>query len=222
MFKMNQIVNSEELLASLGDGTSQLEMRVGLHSGKVTAGVLRGEKARFQLFGDTVNTASRMESNGQKGRIQVSQSTADCLVAAGKNKWLTSREDLVEAKGKGKMQTYWVTVGAEKSLRTSSTDCEHLDDSGLNPNAFPSRRSSTTSRTIESSGYNTDAENAFLHRTPGAIESSDYITDAENAFLPTTPRRIESSDYISEAEQAFPPTTSRAGESTGYITDVEV
>jgi class 3 adenylate cyclase len=45
--------------------------------GPTTAGVLRGEKSRFQLFGDTVNTAARMESTGQKGRIHVSQKTAD-------------------------------------------------------------------------------------------------------------------------------------------------
>jgi class 3 adenylate cyclase len=46
-----------ELEALLGPGTSDLALRVGLHSGAVTAGVLRGEKSRFQLFGDTVNTA---------------------------------------------------------------------------------------------------------------------------------------------------------------------
>lgn len=76
-------------------------MRVGIHSGPVTAGVLRGDKGRFQLFGDTVNTASRMESNGVKGRIHCSQTTADLLP----QRWLTAREDKVFAKGKGEMQT---------------------------------------------------------------------------------------------------------------------
>ena len=47
---------TKELELSLGPGTADLGIRIGLHSGPVTAGVLRGEKARFQLFGDTMNT----------------------------------------------------------------------------------------------------------------------------------------------------------------------
>merc|ERR1712241_1494466 len=99
---------TKSLEVTLGPDTSDLAMRFGLHSGQVTAGVLRGQKSRFQLFGDTVNTAARMESTGKPNKIQVSQSTADLLKKAKKNRWLHAREEMVEAKGKGLMMTYWV------------------------------------------------------------------------------------------------------------------
>lgn len=91
--------------------TSELEMRFGLHSGPVTAGVLRGEKSRFQLFGDTVNTAGRMESSGWRNRIHISQETANHIINGGKSSWIKTREELVSIKGKGDMQTYWLDFG---------------------------------------------------------------------------------------------------------------
>lgn len=104
----------KQLEVDLGPDTGDLKLRTGLHSGPVTAGVLRGERARFQLFGDTVNTCSRIESTGKAGRIHVSQTTADILVNSGKAHWLVARTDKVVAKGKGELQTFWLSPEEDK------------------------------------------------------------------------------------------------------------
>lgn len=51
-----------------------------------------------------MNTAARIESTGERGRIQISQDTADLLIAAGKSDWISKRENKINAKGKGEMQ----------------------------------------------------------------------------------------------------------------------
>jgi hypothetical protein len=88
---------------------------MGLHSGPVTAGVLRGERSRFQLFGDTMNTAARIESTGKASSIHLSQETANLLIAAGKVKWVTPREDKVNAKGKGELTTFFLEINRSQS-----------------------------------------------------------------------------------------------------------
>lgn len=97
----------------LGEDTGSLRLRVGCHSGPVTAGVLRGDKGRFQLFGDSVNTAARMESNGKPGRVQISSDMARQLALAGKHHWYATG-DKITAKGKGEMQCYWLKDHIEK------------------------------------------------------------------------------------------------------------
>lgn len=108
----------------LGPDTTDLGLRIGLHSGPVTGGVLRGERARFQLFGDTMNTASRIESTGLMNKIHVSQETANQLIDHGKGHWISKREDLVVAKGKGEMQTYWLNRRGKHSSSSNTDNSE--------------------------------------------------------------------------------------------------
>ena len=76
----------------------------------------------FDQIHALAQTASRMESTGEGGRIQVSQATADLLIAAGKSKWITPREDKILAKGKGEMSTWWVAVSSEASTTMSMSE----------------------------------------------------------------------------------------------------
>eukprot|EP00522_Entomoneis_paludosa_P017187 CAMPEP_0172444826 /NCGR_PEP_ID=MMETSP1065-20121228/4825_1 /TAXON_ID=265537 /ORGANISM="Amphiprora paludosa, Strain CCMP125" /LENGTH=1178 /DNA_ID=CAMNT_0013195527 /DNA_START=75 /DNA_END=3611 /DNA_ORIENTATION=+ len=116
------------MVVELGPDTEELGLRIGLHSGPVTAGVLRGERARFQLFGDTVNTTARMESTGLPNKVHISQETADLLTAAGKSAWLRTRRETVVAKGKGELQTYWLESTGEANTVTTAGESD-VDDS---------------------------------------------------------------------------------------------
>lgn len=104
-----------------------------MHSGPVTGGVLRGKNARFQLFGDTMNQASRMESTGIKSRIQMSATTAQLLIDGGKGKWLEKRPDKVDVKGKGLQQTYFykLPVTRQETASVVSTSEEENKTNGL-------------------------------------------------------------------------------------------
>jgi class 3 adenylate cyclase len=128
---MEDFIEELDVLAlKFGPDTTDLGLRCGIHSGVVTMGVLRNERARFQLFGDCVNTASRMESTSDPGCIQVSRETADLLFEAGKGKWISPRGETVVAKGKGIMDTFWLDITRVKDSRVlTETDSSISDDS---------------------------------------------------------------------------------------------
>ena len=83
-----------------------IRVRIGLHVGPVTAGVIGTQRMQYDVWGDTVNIASRMESTSEAGRVQVSHAFVDAIGLEQDTRFVERGE--IDIKGKGLMTTYWL------------------------------------------------------------------------------------------------------------------
>lgn len=103
------VTAAKEIIAYMSDRRAQLgdktfEIRIGIHSGEVVAGIVGVKKFAYDIWGDTVNTAARMEQNSEAGKINISQTTYELV----KDSYACTYRGEIEAKNKGMLRMYFV------------------------------------------------------------------------------------------------------------------
>ncbi|MCW5908561.1 MAG: tetratricopeptide repeat protein [Chitinophagales bacterium] len=88
-----------------GDRHGLYDIRIGINSGNVVAGIVGVKKFAYDIWGDTVNTAARMEQNGEAGKVNISETTYELV----KNKFSCEYRGEIDAKNKGKLKMYFVS-----------------------------------------------------------------------------------------------------------------
>eukprot|EP00002_Diphylleia_rotans_P011030 TRINITY_DN218_c0_g1_i1.p1 TRINITY_DN218_c0_g1~~TRINITY_DN218_c0_g1_i1.p1 ORF type:complete len:1005 (-),score=206.08 TRINITY_DN218_c0_g1_i1:560-3574(-) len=107
-----------------------IQVTIGIHTGPVVAGVIGKTKFLYDLWGDSVNTASRMQSHGETGKIHVTSEFQELL----KTQFEFEKRSMIEVKGKGLMQTYYL-LGKSTHVVSSTSSHDNIDKQAADPSA---------------------------------------------------------------------------------------
>ncbi|KAF0971866.1 hypothetical protein FDP41_010089 [Naegleria fowleri] len=145
-------ISSSSIVSLNIDQIHQVDIRVGLNTGAVVAGVIGTKKFAYDLWGDTINVASRMESTSLSGRIQISRSTYERVHDLD----LQFEERKIEVKGKGVMQSYLLSEKAHERAVLTTEEIEELRD-------------------VEAEKQASTSKNVVVHESENSEASHDHV-----------------------------------------------